>query len=277
MRGKTQRPEGSEYLLGSQTEELERLASQHTTWTREAHALWRRAGFGPGQRLIDLGCGPGFAAFDLAQIVGPSGRVVAVDNAVRFLEHLRLRARERGLEQIEVVDADVRDFVLPTSGFDGAYARWLLCFVDRPDAVVAAAAQALRHGGVLAINDYFNYRAFTFAPRSEVMDRVVAAVQDSWQRHGGDLDIQSRMPAILDRCGFEVLEIRPITHIARPASALWNWPLSFFRGFLPTLVDSELISPEDAEAFLAEWDARSADSSSFLFLPPLVDILARRR
>lgn len=277
MRGKSHRPEGSAYLLGSQVEELERLASQHATWAREAQALWGRAGFGPGQRLIDLGCGPGFATFDLARIVGPSGRVVAVDNAVRFLEHLRLRARERGLDQIEVVNADVREFVLPTTGFDGAYARWLLCFVDRPDAVIGAAARALRPGGVLAVNDYFNYGAFTFAPRSKVMGRVVAAVQESWRRHGGDLDIQSRMPKILDRCGFEVLEIRPITHIVRPGSALWNWPLSFFRGFLPTLVDSELISSEDADAFLAEWDARSADPLSFLFLPPLVDILARRR
>ena len=277
MRRNTQRPQGPEYLLGSRAEELARLASQHATWAREAHALWRRAGFGPGQRLIDLGCGPGFATVDLARVVGPSGQVVAVDNAASFLEHLRLAARERQLDQIEVVDADVRDFALPTTDFDGAYARWLLCFVDQPEAVIAAAARALRPGGMLAITDYFNYGAFTFAPRSEVMDRVVDAVQVSWRRHGGDLDIQGRMPGILARCGFEVLEIRPISHIALPGSALWSWPLDFFRGFLPTLVRAELISSEDAEAFLGEWEARSADPSSFLFLPPMVDILARRR
>ena len=58
------------------------------------------------------------------------------------------------------------------------------------------------------MNDYFNYRAFTFAPRGPALDRVVEAVQESWRRTGGDLDIQERVPAMMERCGLEIREIR---------------------------------------------------------------------
>jgi cyclopropane fatty-acyl-phospholipid synthase-like methyltransferase len=40
-------------------------------------ADWDRAGFGPGQRLLDVGCGPGFASLDLVERVGGYGQVLA--------------------------------------------------------------------------------------------------------------------------------------------------------------------------------------------------------
>ena len=49
------------YLLGTDPDEGRRLETQHRLWSPEAHDLWDRAGFGPGDRLLDLGCGPGFA------------------------------------------------------------------------------------------------------------------------------------------------------------------------------------------------------------------------
>ena len=51
----------NEYLLGCAPEELHRLGFQHRVWSHATHALWNRAGFGPGQRLVDLGCGPSAA------------------------------------------------------------------------------------------------------------------------------------------------------------------------------------------------------------------------
>ena len=51
------------------------------------------------------------------------------------------------------------------------------------------------------------------------------------------------------------------------------WPRSFFRIFLPTLVDAGTISPEDAQAFDRAWDEREHDPSAFVFLPPMVDVI----
>jgi len=46
--------ESNEYVLGTAAGELRRLESQHPTWTRQAYALWERAGFSTGDRLAEL-------------------------------------------------------------------------------------------------------------------------------------------------------------------------------------------------------------------------------
>ncbi|HXU78754.1 MAG TPA: class I SAM-dependent methyltransferase, partial [Methylomirabilota bacterium] len=70
--------EEKEYVLGTDGAELERLGLQHQLWLAQAASIWERAGFRRGHRILDVGCGPGFAALDLAERVGPRGRIVAV-------------------------------------------------------------------------------------------------------------------------------------------------------------------------------------------------------
>src|SRR5206468_8251332 len=90
-----------DYILGTHDEELERLGLQHRVWRPRALDAWRRAGITAGQTVLDVGCGPGYAALDLAEIVGPSGRVVALDRSRRFLDALERSRDQRGLVQIE--------------------------------------------------------------------------------------------------------------------------------------------------------------------------------
>jgi len=121
-----------DYVLGTNDEELARLGLQHRVWRPRALDAWRRAGFNVGHTLVDIGCGPGFAALDLAEIVGPSGRVVAIDRSRRFLDALEPAARARGLAQIEPLERDLDEAPLPALQADGAWARWVFAFVKRP-------------------------------------------------------------------------------------------------------------------------------------------------
>src|SRR5262245_42646751 len=75
-----------EYVLGTKDDEIERLGLQHRVWRPRALDAWRRAGITVGQTVIDVGAGPGHAAIDLAGIVGPLGKVVAVDRSAHFLD-----------------------------------------------------------------------------------------------------------------------------------------------------------------------------------------------
>jgi ubiquinone/menaquinone biosynthesis C-methylase UbiE len=86
-----------DYVLGVNAAETDRLALQHRVWRERALRLWRRAGLSTGSSALDVGCGPGWAAVDLAEIVGPAGRVVAVDRAPEFLAHARALAAARRL------------------------------------------------------------------------------------------------------------------------------------------------------------------------------------
>ena len=78
-----------------------RLGIQHGVFAAESRALYRRAQVQLGDTVLDVGCGPGFSALELAQIVGPSGTVYGLDGSRASLRKLADRAREHGW-----VDAD---------------------------------------------------------------------------------------------------------------------------------------------------------------------------
>lgn len=211
---------------------------------------------------------------DLARIVGPRGRIIAVDESARFLDHLNGQISAQNLSQIETRKADVTSLQLPNQSIDGTYARWVLCFVNNPMAVVTAVAAALRPGGAFAVQDYFNYRAIALAPRSAIFAKVIDAVELSWRRHGGDPDIVARLPAMMRQCGLEVREIRPIARVGRPGSALWDWPTTFFRTYVPALVGMGLLTTDDQAEFEREWVKRSSDPDTFFCTPMVYDVIA---
>ena len=127
------------------------------------------------------------------------------------------------------------------------------------------------------MTDYFNYRAFTFAPRSAILDRVVEAVQECWRRTGGDLEIQGRMPGLMRAAGLEVVEVSQSCRVAEPGSPLWDWPLTFFQGFVVTLERAGLITRSERDEFEREWAERAADPDTRLFVPPMIDVVGLRR
>lgn len=263
-----------EYVLGTDRDELARLGLQHRIWSSQTFALWERAGFKLGQTILDLGCGPGYASIDLAQLVTQSGRVIAVDASTRFLAHLRQVCVSMGVSHVETIEADVQEMELPADSIDGAYCRWVMCFLSAPERAVAAVARALRPGGVLAIQDYFNYHTTTLAPRGRAFDRVVQATSASWRANGGDPDVAARLPAMLRANGLEVREITPHLRVARPGSPLWQWPTTFFHIYTPKLVAMGHLTDDDRLEYEREWAERTADPGTFFCTPPVFDIVA---
>jgi ubiquinone/menaquinone biosynthesis C-methylase UbiE len=269
--------EENEYLLGTDDDELRRLGFQHQVWIREAAAAWERGGFGPGQRLLDLGCGPGYATLDLARLVGATGSVLGVDVSPRFVGHLRARAATLGVTNVAAEVQDAEALELPAESFDGAYARWMLTFVRRPEVVVAGAARALKPGGRLVIHDYSKYDGLQLAPESPAFQRAIAAVIRSWRDGGGDPHVGARLPRMMVDAGLDVVSITPLARIARPGDALWQWPRTFFDNYLPGLVQRGLLSQAEMEAFDADWAARAAHPASYVSTPPMVEVVAVKR
>ena len=272
----------TDYVLGTDTDESVRLGLQHRLWSAATHQLWERAGVQPGQVVLDLGCGPGHAAMDLAQIIGPSGRVIAIDESATFLKQLNDMAVARKYRQVERVLGDVQDLneCLPgeEGGVDLAYARWVFCFLAQPERVISGLAKLLKPGGRVAIQDYFNYeRSMTLAPRREAFSKVITAVAASWRARGGDTDIMGKLPAMFVKQGFTIEHLDVVQRIARPGMTLWNWPNSFWQTFTPKLVENHFITAEDKVAFDQAWSEASNDPASFIQLPPVYELIVSKR
>ncbi|MCB9844985.1 MAG: methyltransferase domain-containing protein [Phycisphaeraceae bacterium] len=267
-----------EYVLGTDDQELVRLGLQHRLWAEAATRLWDRARIVPGSRVLDVGCGPGFAAADLAALVGPAGRVVGIDESARFVDFLRARAAREGL-QIEAHLGDVHDvddMCADGAPFDAAWIRWVLCFLRDPERVIAQVARLLRPGARLAIHDYFSYGSMTLAPRREAFSRGIAAVHKSWIDAGGDPDVIAKIPGILRRQGFRLLSLECPRVIANHGDQIWTWPTVFWPNFMPRLVAKGYLSQAEFEAFLADWNRAKADPDSFFFLPPVFEVVAEK-
>ncbi|MCH8683838.1 methyltransferase domain-containing protein [Pedomonas mirosovicensis] len=265
--------------LGIQDGEVERLCLQHQVWRSRALDAWRRAGFTVGQSLLDVGSGPGYASFDLADIVGPKGKVCAVDRSARFVEALRERARRCGYGNIAVHCRDMTVDGLPVmdGSMDGAWCRWIFAFLRQPAILLDALAAALRPGGALVLHEYLDYRTWRLAPRSLLLERFVSEVVASWRDAGGEPDIALDLPGWLTDAGFEIRELRPMIDVITPASFVWQWPASFIDVNLTRLVELGRIAPALAGEIGAEFQARSQEPSSLMITPTVLEIIAVRR
>ena len=271
----TPAPKGP-YLLGTDPEEMRRLETQHRLWAKATRDLWDSAGFGPGARLLDLGCGPGFAALELAERVDDGGRVLAVDESARFIAALVRESARRGLEQLTARVERAEELRLEPAALDGAFVRWLFCFLPDPAPVIDQVARGLRPGGRLVVWDYLNYGATTLQPRSPAFDRVLAAVAESWRRIGGDLNVGGRLPGLIAASGCRLVDLVPLARFIRPGTPFWDWPAQFFFSHVPRLVEAGLLTASERRAFEAEWRERERQPGAFLSAPPMIGIIAEK-
>jgi SAM-dependent methyltransferase len=266
-----------EYVLGTHDAEIQRLGLQHRVWRPHTTAAWQRAGFTAGQTLLDIGCGPGYAAVDLAEIVGPAGRVLGVDRSRRFLDVLAARAKERGLDWLEGHELDLDTEALPECVADGAWSRWVYAFVREPEALLRKVAARLRPGGMMVLYEYVDYRAWRLSPRSEAFEAFVMEVMASWRDTGGEPDIALELPRWLESCGFDVLALRPILEAPRPADFFWQWPRAFVDTGLARLVELGRVDAARAQVMRQAFDTAERTPGSFCVTPTVLEIVARKR
>ncbi|MBA3462341.1 MAG: methyltransferase domain-containing protein [Deltaproteobacteria bacterium] len=101
-----------------------------------------------GERIVDLGCGFGDTTIELARRVGPTGRVVGIDAAPRFIEAARAEAAHVANASFDVADVQAR---VPGGPFDAAYSRMGMMFFASPVIALRNVRAALRSGGRLCM------------------------------------------------------------------------------------------------------------------------------
>lgn len=266
-----------DYLLGTHDPELARLGLQHRVWRSTVLACWERAGLTVGSRVLDVGAGPGFATLDLAELVGPTGEVVAVERSARFVEHAEATARARGFAHVRVHELDLAADPIPARGLDAAWCRWVACFVPSPRDLVNKIAAALRPGGVAVFHEYADYAAWRMAPPLPVLEEFVREVMASWRSAGGEPDIAPALVGHLADAGLLVREAIPRVFCFGPKDHGWEWPASFLEVYPDRLVALGRVDRAWADRVRREFRAAAADPRSRMLTPLVLEIIAERR
>jgi ubiquinone/menaquinone biosynthesis C-methylase UbiE len=103
----------------------------------------------PGTRVLDVATGIGEPAMTAARRVGPSGSVVAIDQAPQMLAVARERMQAAGIRYVEFIEGDAETVALPLDSFDAVVCRWGLMFFQDPVGTLARLRTSLIPGGWL--------------------------------------------------------------------------------------------------------------------------------
>jgi SAM-dependent methyltransferase len=265
-----------DYVLGTHEDELERLGVQHRAWRSVVLDCWQKTGITAGSKVLDVGAGPGYATVDLAEIVGHTGEVVAVERSTNFVNAIKNTAHTRALRNIEVHELDLMNDDLPGGPFDFSWCRWVLCFVSDPDLVVKKIARVIRPGGRAIFHEYGHYTTWQFLPYRPNLEEFRNHVVAAWRDSGGEPDAGLQLPTWLKNNGLEVRSIVPRIYCIRPSDYMWQWPAQFVLIHLLRLQELGRIDAAFAENVRSDLAAAEREKPSFMITPLVLEIVAEK-
>jgi SAM-dependent methyltransferase len=195
--------------------ELERLQAIEELFDPETQRLLSSVGLWEGRRCLEVGAGAGSIAAWMKSKAGPSGRVLAIDLDVRFLE--------RFAPEIEIVQGDVRDAALPAETFDVVHARYVLIHNADSAAILDALVRCLKPGGFMLLEepDFGTIEPSAGPERlSQGFSRVGEAINAMFRARGMNPALGRSLGAMFQARGLDIASLGCDAHLARGGSVL---------------------------------------------------------
>jgi SAM-dependent methyltransferase len=147
------------YLMGRTEQETQRLVAASRLLNPLTRRMLLDAGLAPGMRVLDVGTGAGDVALLAAELVGPTGSVVALDQNPDILQTAYARAQAAGHDHVAFVAGDALDAELP-GPFDAIIGRLVMMYIGDATGALRRLSGLLAPGGIVAFQD------FNFTPDS---------------------------------------------------------------------------------------------------------------
>jgi cyclopropane fatty-acyl-phospholipid synthase-like methyltransferase len=190
-----------QYVLGSDEAEIVRLESQAAAIAPATGLLLRAAGIAPGMRVLDLGTGLGHVSLHLAELVGPGGSVLGIDQDDAMLEAAEQRALVAGAENVQFLKADVRAYQ-PSKPLDAVVGRLILFHLPDAVEILRRYVDALKPGGLMLAVD-FDIGSARAEPALPLFTTVADWVMQAFRDAGANPTIGARLAMLLRDAGLE--------------------------------------------------------------------------
>jgi arsenite methyltransferase len=157
-------------------------------------------GASAGERILDVGCGPGFYCAELLDEVGSEGKVVGLDSSPQMLDLAARRCEQH--DNVEFHEANATALPVEDADFDGALCVQVLEYVPDVSAGLAELHRVLRPGGRVVVWDVDWATVSWHSADPARMDRVLVA----WDEHLAHPSLPSTLAPAMRSAGFEQVE-----------------------------------------------------------------------
>jgi SAM-dependent methyltransferase len=246
------------YLLGRAEAEEARLKRQIANLAPDSDAQFERIGIKPGERVLDLGCGPGGVLHLLGKRVGPTGSVLGIERSPHFAGLARHFVQDHALTQVEVREGDAYDTGLPRASFDGAHMRLVLVNVPNPEKIVREMVALVRPGGWIASFEA-DFMGLVCDPPLPAWDRLLAAYKAHAAGQEIDLFIGRRIHRLFRDAGVTDIRVDTVLHVYTPGHDRRPILRDFINNVRDKLIAQGLIAQHDLESDMAALERHLAD------------------
>jgi SAM-dependent methyltransferase len=231
-----------------------------------------------GQRLLDVGCGPGTVTIDLARLVSP-GPVIGVDAVIDVVRQAEQRRTGSSVTNVSFAAGDTYALPFADGTFDVAHAHQVLQHLSEPVAALLELRRVLRARGILAVRDS-DYGGFVWAPGEPRLDRWLELYHQLTARNRAEADAGRYLLGWVRAAGFRDITSGSSTWtFADPESRAWWGDLWADRvelsSFAEQAVAYGLSNAEELGAIAAAW-RRWAKEPAGWFAVLHAEVLARR-
>ena len=222
----------------------------------------------PGERILDIGCGPGFYVSEFLEQVGADGHVTGLDASEQMLAAAEERCREYDNAQFK--RADAKSLPVEDASFDAALCVQVLEYVPDVDAALAEMHRVLRPGGRVALWDVDWTTVSWHSSAPSRMPRVL----DAWDDHLAHPALPRTLSARLRAAGFADVRVEGHTFATNELT-----PEAYGGSLMPLMeqyVTAEGVIPEDEAA---AWSAeqRELDAGGEFFFACIQFCFTARR
>ena len=213
----------------------------------------------PGDRVLDVGVGPGLLAAEMAPEVGPSGRICGIDISDSMLAIANTRANVPGGPGIELELGSATNIPHPVESFDVVVSTQVFEYVDDVPAALDEVRRVLRPGGRVVLLDT-DWDSVVWRSSDDArMGRVLTAFEE----HLADPHLPRRLGDVLEKSGFTLthLQVVPMLNAGYDVHSLSAGLIDIITAFVPGRAG---VSEDEAQAWAD--DLRALGSSYFFSL-----------
>ena len=211
----------------NRSDELGRLSEQANHFVDLERRLLSEIGAAQAQRILEIGCGPGFVTRLLASIA-PQSEIIAVDRSPDLLQQLQQHVRNEAQGAIFPIQGTGEKLPLQDEWAQFTYARFLMQHVPQPLTIAMEAQRTLADGGTFCIADS-DAGLIIQHPQHARITQLLSDASHSQREIGGDRHIGRKLPQILHEAGFVGIRARVIniTSSDAPIAMLLNMALGY--------------------------------------------------